>query len=408
MAKKKKTFFKKTKVKISISQTIILTSIILSACILMLAFSVLFSGQKKTAGKIDSKHSVEKVSEPAKSEKNAVQKKVEKPKKNSSEKKATEKNKSGKNTKSSPAKTPAGNAAPAQAAPARDNSVHTSTSQKEPLHSAPAASVVKPEVPAHDIPVAKPEGKRTVAPSDAPVVKDEPVKNEYSIPQAKNNAQLIFVFDDGGQNLNQLKKYLALPFPVSIAVLPKIAHSAESARLIKNSMHELMLHQPMQALNLSVNPGPGAITPEMDVHSARSLIAENIAELGGVAGFNNHEGSLILENTVLVEAIIEEAENQGVFFLDSKTSAASKAPAVAQEMGTRIYTRDIFLDNVKTRENVMSELLKGLEIANKKGYCIMIGHVWSADLIPAILTELYPVLKEKGYTFSVVSKSKGR
>ena len=56
----------------------------------------------------------------------------------------------------------------------------------------------------------------------------------------------------------------------------------------------------------------------------------------------------------------------------------------------------------------MSELLKGLEIANKKGYCIMIGHVWSADLIPAILTELYPVLKEKGYTFSVVSKSKGR
>ena len=35
----------------------------------------------------------------------------------------------------------------------------------------------------------------------------------------------------------------------------------------------------------------------------------------------------------------------------------------------------------------------------------MIGHVWSADFLPAFLKEIYPELKEKGYTFSVVSKS---
>ena len=162
----------------------------------------------------------------------------------------------------------------------------------------------------------------------------------------------------------------------------------------------------MQAKNLSVNPGPGAILPQMTFQQIRQIIAENIRQIGPVAGFNNHEGSLILENPVLVEAFLEEAAAQKIYFLDSKTSAASVAKSVALEMGISIYSRDIFLDNIKTRENVVSELLKGLEIANKKGQCIMIGHVWSADLIPAILTEFYPVLLEKGYRFSVVSQAK--
>lgn len=399
MAKKKKSFFKKAKVKIPAKQLIILTSVIASLCVIMLFFSVLFPGQKKTEKPEGNLTSVGNSVSTDKQVENQIGNnhqpenlKVE----NNIAEKPENKRQTAENQKTEKV---------VETVPER---VGSEKKQSETPVNSKNKGKSSESVPVYETSSAKPEGNGKTEPSTVPVVKDEPVKHDYGIPKAKNNAQLIFVFDDGGQNLSQLKKYLALPFPVSIAVLPKIAHSAESARLIKNSMHELMLHQPMQALNLSVNPGPGAITPEMDVHSARSLIAENIAELGGVAGFNNHEGSMILENTVLVEAIIEEAENQGVFFLDSKTSAASKAPAVAQEMGTRIYTRDIFLDNVKTRENVMSELLKGLEIANKKGYCIMIGHVWSADLIPAILMELYPVLKEKGYTFSVVSKSKGR
>ena len=52
-----------------------------------------------------------------------------------------------------------------------------------------------------------------------------------------------------------------------------------------------------------------------------------------------------------------------------------------------------------------NEIAKGIEIANKKGSVIMIGHVWSADFLPQILEELYPLLKQKGYVFTTVSKS---
>ena len=94
--------------------------------------------------------------------------------------------------------------------------------------------------------------------------------------------------------------------------------------------------------------------------------------------------------------------------MDSRTNKDTQVPYVAHELGYSYYERNIFLDNTKTRANVLSELEKGLDYANKNGSVIMIGHVWSGDFLPAILVELYPELKEKGYTFSLVSTSRAK
>ncbi|MCQ2589429.1 MAG: divergent polysaccharide deacetylase family protein [Treponema sp.] len=230
-------------------------------------------------------------------------------------------------------------------------------------------------------------------------------KTSYGFPAAVNHAQLIFVFDDGGQNLSHLNAFLKLPFPVTIAVLPRLTYSVESAKRIRASGMELMLHQPMQAVNKSVNPGPGAITPEMDEDEIISTLFTNITEIGPIAGINNHEGSAITADAEKMAVILKTTSENGIFFLDSRTNVETKVPYVAGEMGYGYYERNIFLDNTKTRENALTELKKGLTIANKNGSVIMIGHVWSADFLPAFLQDVYPELKEKGYTFSVVSKS---
>ena len=239
------------------------------------------------------------------------------------------------------------------------------------------------------------------------VEKPKPVKleNKCNLPKAKNNANLVFVFDDGGQNLYDLQKFLELPFPITIAVLPKLKYSVESAKRVRNSGHELILHQPMQAINRSVNPGPGAITPEMTEEEVRKMLLSNINEIGPIAGMNNHEGSAIAADIGKMEVILKTASDCGIFFLDSRTNVKTVVPLVAKEMGYNYYERNIFLDNEKTRENALMELKKGLDIANKKGSAVMIGHVWSADFLPAFLKELYPELVKNGYKFSVVSES---
>lgn len=229
------------------------------------------------------------------------------------------------------------------------------------------------------------------------------VGKDYTIPPARSGATLVFVFDDGGQNLSDLQHYLNLPFPVDVAVLPQLQHSVESARRVRSSgRHELLLHQPMQARNLSINPGPGAISPSMTTTDIDAVVRKNLAEIGPVSGLNNHEGSLITESQIKVGKVIEICQQQGIFFLDSRTSANTAAPQAALELGVKIWERDVFLDNTQHRADILEQIQHGLEVANRKGYAIYIGHVWSGSNLAQILQELYPVLKSQGYTFSTV------
>lgn len=242
-------------------------------------------------------------------------------------------------------------------------------------------------------------GTTTSSPSSARTV----VGKDYTIPPARSGATLTFVFDDGGQNLSDLQHYLNLPFPVDVAVLPQLQHSVESARRVRSSgRHELLLHQPMQARNLSVNPGPGAISPSMTTTDIDAVVRKNLAEIGPVSGLNNHEGSLITESQIKVGKVIEICQQQGIFFLDSRTSANTTAPQAALELGVKIWERDVFLDNTQNRADILEQIQRGLEVANRKGYAIYIGHVWSGSNLAQILQELYPVLKSQGYIFSTV------
>ena len=248
----------------------------------------------------------------------------------------------------------------------------------------------------------KPEVKKSEPKEEK---KTEQKKSDFGLAKASNGAQLCFVFDDGGQNIAHLKEFLDLPFPITVAVLPQITHSVEAAELVRKSGNEVILHQPMQSINENINPGPGAITPDMTDDQIISQLFVNINQIGPIAGMNNHEGSGITADAEKIALVLQMASENGIYFLDSRTNVETKVPYVAKELGYSYYERNIFLDNEKTRENALSELKKGLAIANKNGSVIMIGHIWSADFLPQLLKELYPELKAKGYTFSVVSKS---
>ena len=297
--------------------------------------------------------------------------------------------------------------------------------QQKPSGNVKSQAEKKPEVKKQELPEnKKSEGEKNISKKDSssPVKQPEapvssasseksvpPIKKPSSgipeIPPAVNGAKLVLIFDDGGQNLSQLESFLALPFPVTVAVLPKLAHSKQAAERVRKSGKELMLHQPMQAINLSVNPGPGAITPDMTLYEIETLLRENIAEIGPVRGVNNHEGSLICEDEVKIGTVLQVCSNMGLYFVDSRTTSQTRVPQAAMSLGLSYYERNVFIDNTKNRADIISEIMKGVSIANKNGTAIMIGHVWSADVLPEILSELYPLLSGKGYVFTTVSAS---
>jgi len=265
--------------------------------------------------------------------------------------------------------------------------------------------------------IEKPNKENKAKKPENPIITDKPKPQEQEpdvsaypiqdLPELPSKGKLIFVFDDAGHNLEQLQYFLDLPFPCTIAVLPKLPNSRETARRIRAAGKELILHQPMQALNPNINPGDGAVKPGMDREEIKKIVASNVEEIGPIAGMNNHEGSLITSDEKAMEAVLELCREKNIYFLDSRTSSKSVVPQVAKKLNMNIWERAVFLDNKKDKAYMKKQIIEGLEIASQRGEAIMIGHVFTVDLA-ILLKEMYSDLTQEGYTFSTISKSKGK
>lgn len=216
---------------------------------------------------------------------------------------------------------------------------------------------------------------------------------------AKKVADVYIVLDDGGHNLNHLQPFLNLEIPLTIAVLPELAYSKESALRIKNSGKTLILHQPMQAISLSTDPGPSAIMPGMSAEQIRSLLTKNLDSLGIKIGLNNHEGSLITADSNAMKVVMEICKERGMFFLDSRTNSQSVCKSVASEYGVKLYERNIFLDNTPNQADMIAMFKSGIEVAKKNGRVIMIGHVWSSKNLADVLQKMYDEYYPQGFIF---------
>lgn len=243
--------------------------------------------------------------------------------------------------------------------------------------------------------------------------KNEQIQNKekkqdlpFLIPPAQNGATLVFVIDDAGMNAEYTKRYASLPFPLTIAVLPKLLHSKDCAYIVRSSGKELILHQPMQSLNHNLDPGPGKISVDMSFSQISSIINENLAEIGpGVKGLNNHEGSEVTEDVLRIGAVLDVCLENKIYFLDSRTTANTKAPQAALERDMTIFEKSgPYIDNIVSREAMLKEIYKSLEAANKNGSAIVIAHVdKSAEILPKLLKQMYPYLLKAGYRFATPS-----
>lgn len=266
----------------------------------------------------------------------------------------------------------------------------TAQKEKPAVHPAPQKNIVleKPAVP----------DKKKAVQKVQPAAKPE--KPRKRAPYAGN---LTFVFDDAGHNLDQLEYFLRLPFPCTIAVLPGLRYSSESARRIRKAGKQVILHQPMQSVDLHINPGPGAVTPGLSAEQIKNIVRKNLEEIWPVAGMNNHEGSLMTADEAAMSAVLDVVAEKHIFFLDSRTTARSVVAKVAKEKNMAVWERAIFIDNDKSRAAMETQIKKGLSIARQKGSAIMIGHVFTVELAE-LLTEMYPALIEDGFSLSAIAQ----
>ena len=214
--------------------------------------------------------------------------------------------------------------------------------------------------------------------------------------------RLFVVLDDVGHATAALEPYLALPGPLTFAVLPRLAASTESARLIHQSGHEVILHQPMEP-HSDAHPGPGALSTSTPSGEVAAILAHNLSTVPYAVGLNNHMGSKATENTALMHAVAREIQRRDMLALDSRTSAGSVFAAVVAERGVPVAVRNVFLDNERNREYVSGQLEVALDHARTHGNAVMIGHV-TTPLAAEVLSERWGELSAE-FEFAPITEA---
>lgn len=237
----------------------------------------------------------------------------------------------------------------------------------------------------------------------------KPIENDIetviiaeNVPQVKKPG-LIFVIDDVGNSIEQLKPFLEIPYPVTFAIMPDRKYTTQCASMIKAAGKEYILHQPMEAVG-GADPGKSAIFTRMNETEISRILEHNFNQLPSALGMNNHMGSAVTSDKRSMNAVMKYLFENSLFFLDSYTISNSLGKEAAKMQDVRYQKRNsMFLDNENDHESIQNAIEEGKKTARKNGHAVMIGHVMSSELAKVML-ELYPDFIEDGFSLREISE----
>jgi uncharacterized protein len=214
---------------------------------------------------------------------------------------------------------------------------------------------------------------------------------------APTGAKLALIVDDCGQWIDTERGFIALGVPLTLSVLPDVHYTSEVAREASAAGMGVMLHLPMEPVS-EINPGPGKITTEMTDPQIIAQVQADLAQVPLAHGVNNHEGSKAsADERVMNDVIGVLAKHGDLFFIDSRTSAASVGEQIAREQGVPTAARDVFLDSRADVAYTEEQLRKAAALARRNGEAIAIGHPKPTTL--AAVRAMIPQLQAAGIQF---------
>jgi polysaccharide deacetylase 2 family uncharacterized protein YibQ len=183
------------------------------------------------------------------------------------------------------------------------------------------------------------------------------------------------VIDDLGLDLEAARSLLRQPYPLTYSILPSLRHSLETARLAHTAGREVMLHLPMEPEPGSgAQPGLGAISVGMNGEEVARTIASDLTSVAYATGVNNHMGSRATADAVLMAEVMKVLAAQGLFFVDSRTTAQTSALNEARRAGIPAFYRSVFLDDVETVPYTLQQLRVFRRAIEEQGVALAIGH----------------------------------
>ncbi len=221
-----------------------------------------------------------------------------------------------------------------------------------------------------------------------------------------NGPKICLIIDDGGyQKGEALQALYSIKSPLTVSIIPDVEFSTSLAEEFPAHGVEVMCHMPMQGHEKGMvgDHYKALLRKGMDPGEARRDVEEALKGLPHCRGLNNHMGSVATEDLGLMKAVCGVLKEQGLYAIDSRTTAKSKVARAARELGVPFATRNVFLDNVEKPEAILKQLDQTAIFAKKHGLAVAIGHFKTTTL--KTLSEEIPIMEEHGFQFVYASQA---
>ena len=284
--------------------------------------------------------------------------------------------------------------------------------QEEPVEVRPPKTPTRQVEPPKVIP---PKTEKAKPVKETPVTqKTEPVKQKEKIVVSKIDKiplplkQVAIIIDDIGYDLAPVRELLKVDADITFAILPLCSHSREAAEMLHEAHKETLLHLPMEPNSYpKEKPGNGTLFTDMNSEELIFQLERDLASVPYVSGVNNHMGSKFMADEDKLILIFNKLKKKKMFFIDSRTTANTKAFAAAEKVNMQMASRKVFLDNDRDYNEIYKKLLEVTQNSSDVSPVIIIGHPYP-ETIRAI-KDASRVLREKGILVVPVSKLiKGR
>jgi len=204
----------------------------------------------------------------------------------------------------------------------------------------------------------------------------------------KGAPRLAIIIDDVSF-LNQVKLIKKIPYKINPSFFPPSKRHPDTIGFSKQFKFS-MIHIPLEALNYPHSESQTLLVSD-SFNTIKNRVIQIKKEFPWIKYYNNHTGSKFTSNLSAMRKLLKVMKNQKLHFVDSRTTADTKAGIVSKELGVKLLSRDIFLDNSIQKSDIISQLKKAVKIAKKTGYAIAIGHPHSNTL--NVLIKAKPFLK---------------
>lgn len=183
--------------------------------------------------------------------------------------------------------------------------------------------------------------------------------------------RLAIIIDDVGTK-SQVEAIKSLRLPLTMSFLPPSKARPHTPQLASHEKF-YMVHLPMEAMHWSAEE-PFTLR----VSDSQQVISNRIKEIKKlfpkVHYINNHTGSKFTADETAMNRLIYALNKNNINFIDSRTTAQTKAPMVMKNFGKSYVARDVFLDHHMDKPYVLKQIKLAIKTAKSHGTAIAIGH----------------------------------